>query len=61
LDFALLYIDPGSGSLLVQVLIAAVLAVPYFLRAQIARGINAVRGKDRAPAMDDEPGAPESN
>ena len=33
----LAYIDPGSGSLLIQVVIAAIVAVPFFFRTQIAR------------------------
>ena len=38
------YIDPGSGSLLVQALIAALVAVPIFFRQQIGRAVRAVRG-----------------
>jgi hypothetical protein len=38
------YIDPGSGSLVVQALIAALVAVPIFFRQQIGRAIRAVRG-----------------
>lgn len=41
----LAYIDPGSGSLLIQVIIASILAIPYFLRTQIGRAIGLVRGK----------------
>lgn len=33
----LAYIDPGSGSLLIQVVIATIVAVPFFFRTQIAR------------------------
>jgi hypothetical protein len=33
----LLYIDPGAGSLLIQAVLAGVLAVPYFLRDHIRR------------------------
>jgi len=29
------YIDPGAGSLLIQAVIAAVLAVPFVLRARL--------------------------
>jgi hypothetical protein len=47
-DFALAYIDPGSGSLLIQVIIASLLAVPYFLRQQIGRAVNLVRGRGRS-------------
>lgn len=45
LDFALGYIDPGSGSLIIQVIIASILAVPYFLRTQIGRAISTIRGR----------------
>lgn len=38
-----LYIDPGAGSLLVQALLAGLLAVPFFLRTQIARIVDRVR------------------
>jgi hypothetical protein len=47
LDHALAYLDPGSGSLLIQVIIASVLAVPYFLRTQIGRAISLVRGRGK--------------
>ena len=33
----LAYIDPGSGSLIIQVAIAALIAIPVFFRNQIAR------------------------
>ena len=39
------YLDPGAGSLMIQMVIAAALAVPYFLRTQIARSINRLRGR----------------
>jgi hypothetical protein len=54
LDFAVAYIDPGSGSLIIQVIIASILAVPYFLRTQIGRAISAVRSRGKA----DEPMTP---
>ena len=41
----LAYIDPGSGSMVFQMLIAAALAVPFFLREQIGRGIDRLRGR----------------
>ena len=40
----LAYIDPGSGSLLLQVVLAGALAVPFFLRSTIARGWRRLRG-----------------
>jgi hypothetical protein len=42
-DLVLAYIDPGSGSLLIQVIIATILAVPYFLRTQLSRLYGAIR------------------
>ena len=39
----LAYIDPGSGSLIIQAAIAAIVAVPFFFREQIRRVIRAVR------------------
>jgi hypothetical protein len=39
----LAYIDAGTGSMILQVVIATVIAVPFFLRTQLARGINFVR------------------
>ncbi len=38
------YIDPGSGSLVIQALIAGIVAVPIFFRHQIARFVRSVRG-----------------
>lgn len=42
--FLLAYIDPGSGSMLLQVLLAGVLAVPFFFRRVIADAWHKVRG-----------------
>jgi hypothetical protein len=42
------YIDPGSGSLIVQALIAGLVAIPIFFRHQITRLVRSVRGKDDA-------------
>ena len=45
-----LYIDPGSGSLIIQAIIAGLVAIPFFFRSQIAKGIRAVRrmaGRER--------------
>jgi len=46
------YIDPGSGSMIFQVLLAAVLAVPFFLRDRIGRAVDRIRGR-RSPAEQD--------
>ena len=40
----LAYIDPGSGSLIIQAAIAAAIAIPIFFRTQIARIVHTVRG-----------------
>jgi hypothetical protein len=37
------YIDPGSGSLIIQAIIATVIAVPFFFRQQLGRAIRSVR------------------
>jgi hypothetical protein len=42
----LAYIDPGSGSLIVQAAIAAIVAVPVFFRHQIGRALAVVRGRE---------------
>lgn len=52
----LAYIDPGSGSLIIQVVIATLVAIPIFFRTQIGRIVNRVRRHDgtevQAPADD---------
>lgn len=42
----LAYIDPGSGSLIIQAVIATVVAIPFFFREQVARIVRAIRGGD---------------
>lgn len=55
----LAYIDPGAGSLFIQAVIAAILVVPFFLRSQIRRGVNALRG--RKPAALEPDASPTSD
>ena len=43
------YIDPGSGSLVIQALIAGIVAVPIFFRRQISRFVRSVRGGQHEP------------
>lgn len=38
------YIDPGSGTLLLQVIVAGALAVPFFFRRVIVDGWRRIRG-----------------
>jgi superfamily II DNA or RNA helicase len=45
MDF-LAYIDPGSGSLIIQAVIASVVAIPFFFRQQIGRILRTVRRGD---------------
>lgn len=40
----LAYIDPGSGSMLIQVILAGVLAVPFFFRRTIGDLWHRLRG-----------------
>lgn len=41
----LAYIDPGSGSLLLQAILAGLLSIPFFFRRTIGGFINRVRGR----------------
>jgi len=41
------YIDPGAGSMLLQVILAGLLAVPFFFRRVITDAWHRVRGGDR--------------
>jgi hypothetical protein len=50
----LAYIDPGSGSLIIQVVIATLVAIPIFFRAQIGRIVNRVRGRTEVQAPADD-------
>ncbi len=40
----LAYIDPGSGSLIIQAVIATLVAIPIFFRTQIAKLLSTFRG-----------------
>jgi hypothetical protein len=54
----LAYIDPGSGSLIIQAAIATLIAIPVFFRAQVARVIRALRGSGDEERTDgDDPAA----
>lgn len=48
MEFFFAYIDPGSGSLVVQALVAGLVAIPVFFRHQIARLVRSLRGRDEA-------------
>jgi len=36
------YIDPGAGSLVVQALIASIVAVPFYFRRQLSRAVRSL-------------------
>jgi hypothetical protein len=42
------YMDPGTGSLLIQAIIAALLAVPFLLRSKLMAILNRIRRRDTA-------------
>ncbi len=48
------YIDPGSGGMLIQILLAGLLAVPFFFRNAIVGVVRRLRGERSAtsPAPD---------
>lgn len=50
----LAYIDPGSGSMLIQVILAGVLAVPFFFRRTIGDAWRRMRGDGSNHATRDE-------
>ena len=46
MHIALAYIDAGSGSLIIQAVIATIVAIPFFFRHQIGRITRRFRGPD---------------
>jgi hypothetical protein len=53
----LLYIDPGAGSMVIQGILAALLAVPFFFRSHFGRAVQRLRGmrqrRDGLPHSDE--------
>jgi hypothetical protein len=46
----LLYIDPGAGSMVIQAVLAGVLAIPFLFRTHVGRAVERLRqlrGRDR--------------
>lgn len=41
----ILYLDPGAGSMLIQALLAGVLAVPFLFRSAISRAVDRIRAR----------------
>lgn len=63
METVIAYIDPGSGSLIIQGVIAALVAIPVFFRTRISRVARTIRRTDTrrsnssAPTDDSAPGA----
>lgn len=55
MDLFIAYIDPGSGSLIIQALIASIVAIPFFFREQIGRLLRAVRKGGSEPTTPTTP------
>lgn len=55
MEFVFAYLDPGSGSLVIQALIAALVAIPIFFRHQIGRLVRSLRSGGR-PDAESTPG-----
>ncbi len=54
--FLLGYIDPGSGTMLLQVILAGIVAVPFFFRQAISNTGHRLRGErsqDSTPTATD--------
>jgi len=52
----LAYIDAGSGTMLVQVILAGIVAVPFFFRQAISNGWRRLRGssaRESTPSTND--------
>ncbi len=41
----LLYIDPGAGSMVIQAVLAGLLAVPFMFRHAISRAVGRLKGR----------------
>ena len=53
------YIDAASGSMLLQVILAGALAIPFFFRRVIADGWRRVRGQHVEPSQASAPDSEE--
>jgi len=54
----LAYLDPAAGGMIIQTIVAAAVALPFILRAQISRGLAKIRGG--RPKTSDESGNADS-
>jgi hypothetical protein len=53
------YLDGATGGLIIQTLVAGLVALPFILRAQVARGLSFIRRRGR-PA-DEQEGQPKDS
>ena len=55
----LAYIDPGSGSLLLQAIVAGLLAIPFYFRRTLGGFVDRLRGRsdERAEPTHADPAA----
>ena len=49
------YLDPGSGSLLLQAILAAIISIPFFFRRTIGGALSRLRGGVRRRSVDAGP------
>ena len=40
-----LYLDPAAGGMVIQTIVAAVIALPFILKSQITKRISRLRGR----------------
>lgn len=52
----LIYIDPGAGSMVIQAVLAAALAIPFFFRTHIARAVQRFRDMRGRPDEEHQTG-----
>ena len=52
----LAYIDPGSGSLILQAILAALLAIPFFFRRTIGDAWHRLRGDSKPEVVQESDG-----
>jgi hypothetical protein len=60
MEFVFAYLDPGSGSLIIQALIAGIIAVPVMFRNRILRMVGRARGSTRDRETVAEPTRPDN-
>ena len=57
----LAYIDPGTGSMVIQLLLASLLSIPFLFRRAISRTVRRLQGKPDLDAMGPAPDSDRAN